>query len=72
MADILAGGGINSELHDAADKARGNIVVDEWSCALTGPALAGVTDTDAGRASFCTTQADLYANVTAGWSFWSE
>lgn len=72
LTDIAPEGGISSELIDAATKARGNIVVDEWSCALTGHALDGLEDKDAGRAKFCTEQLELYTNVTAGWSFWSK
>jgi glucan 1,3-beta-glucosidase len=72
MKDISPEGGVASELQHAAERARGNIVIDEWSCALNGPALNGLKDPDAGRASFCDTQAQLYANLTAGWSFWSE
>lgn len=72
MADIVANGSFFAELQSAAEQTRGNLVIDEWSCALTGSALAGATDANAERVKFCSTQADLYANSTAGWSFWSE
>lgn len=72
MGDLQPDGGFNNELQQAAEQTRGNIVIDEWSCALTGGALSGMEDQDAGRAEFCQAQAQLYADWTAGWSFWSE
>ncbi|KAI9634189.1 glycoside hydrolase [Dioszegia hungarica] len=71
MGDLQPDGGFNNELQQAAEQTRGNIVIDEWSCALTGGALSGMEDQDAGRAEFCQAQAQLYADWTAGWSFWS-
>ncbi|KAF7295032.1 Glycoside hydrolase [Mycena indigotica] len=50
---------------------RGNLVVGEWSCALTPRSLSYEKDKEAARRSFCNTQLDVYSSVAAGWSFWS-
>jgi hypothetical protein len=65
---------INSALASASKQARHNLVVDEWSCALTPGSLSSLSSETkqlAARKSFCTSQADTYLRATAGWSFWS-
>ncbi|KAF7338392.1 Glycoside hydrolase family 5 protein [Mycena venus] len=49
---------------------RGNLVIDEWSCALTAESLSQEPDEDAARRAFCMAQLNTYSNTTAGWSFW--
>jgi glucan 1,3-beta-glucosidase len=65
---------IKSAIADSLAKAsiqqRRNLVVDEWSCALTADSLAHVSDPDGARRDFCTGQMEVYANETAGWGFW--
>ncbi|KAF8894654.1 glycoside hydrolase superfamily [Infundibulicybe gibba] len=63
---------VADELSGAATRARGNLVVDEWSCALTPQSMesAGPNGSEA-RRNFCTAQVEVYTNTTAGWSFWS-
>ncbi|QRV93739.1 Cellulase (glycosyl hydrolase family 5 protein) [Ceratobasidium sp. AG-Ba] len=66
--------GISSALAGAFKRARGNLVVDEWSCALTAESLSSLSSESkqlAARKSFCTSQANVYLRETAGWSFWS-
>ncbi|KAF7304812.1 Glycoside hydrolase family 5 protein [Mycena kentingensis (nom. inval.)] len=50
---------------------RGNLIIGEWSCALTPLSLSQEQDPDAARRAFCTTQLDTYTTSTAGWHFWS-
>nr|GAT47207.1 glycoside hydrolase [Mycena chlorophos] len=50
---------------------RGNLVIDEWSCALTPRSLSYESDPQAARKTFCETQQAVYQNTSAGWSFWS-
>jgi hypothetical protein len=63
-------GAIAGSLAKAATQQRRNLVVDEWSCALTEDSLAHESDPDAARRDFCTGQMGVYANNTAGWGFW--
>jgi hypothetical protein len=63
---------VSTSLLSATNRARGNLVVDEWSCALQSSALDADVDKDGARETYCTGQMETYANGTAGWSFWSE
>jgi glucan 1,3-beta-glucosidase len=67
-----AKGSLSEQLLGAAAEGRRNMVVDEWSCALSEAALQGSTDPVGARQKFCTGQMESYTNATAGWSFWSE
>ncbi|KAG8956119.1 Glucan 1,3-beta-glucosidase 3 [Tulasnella sp. 419] len=62
---------ISSDLSTSSIKARRNIVVDEWSCALTDKSLEGEKNKQESRKKFCHAQMKVYSNETAGWSFWS-
>ncbi|KZT68201.1 glycoside hydrolase family 5 protein [Daedalea quercina L-15889] len=55
----------------ASTEARRNLVIDEWSCALTPESLASVPDPDQARKDFCQGQMNVYTNTTAGWGFWA-
>lgn len=63
-------GGIGDSLRIASNQARRNLVVDEFSCALTDASLRDESNPDQARQDFCTGQAEIYTNATAGWSFW--
>lgn len=63
-------GGLADSLRAASDAQRRNLVVDEFSCALSDDSLKNETDPEQARRDFCTGQLDVYANTTAGWSFW--
>jgi len=63
-------GFISERLRQASGNERRNLVVDEWSCALTAQSLSGEQDPEEARREFCTGQMDVYAKATAGWSFW--
>lgn len=65
-------GSVTDTLVSASDHQRRNLVVDEFSCALTADSLAHESDPDGARRAFCTGQLGVYANATAGWSFWCE
>ncbi|THG97588.1 hypothetical protein EW026_g4424 [Hermanssonia centrifuga] len=63
--------GIAATLASASNQQRRNLVVDEFSCALTDQSLQGESDPGETRREFCTGQMQVYANATAGWSFWA-
>ncbi|KDN38614.1 hypothetical protein RSAG8_09401, partial [Rhizoctonia solani AG-8 WAC10335] len=65
---------IMSSLAAAAKRARHNLVIDEWSCALSPGSLSKLPDgatEQAARKAFCSAQSSAYLRTTAGWSFWS-
>ncbi|KAF8447349.1 glycoside hydrolase [Boletus edulis BED1] len=62
---------ISGDLGTADSKDRENLVIGEWSCALTAQSLATQSNPDEARRQFCTTQMGAYTNMSAGWSFWS-
>jgi len=64
-------GSISGSIAAASTQAHRNLVIDEWSCALTPESLANETDPNEARKAFCTGQMDVYANTTAGWGFWA-
>ena len=55
--------GIKNSLQSASNKQHRNLVVDEWSCAISN-ANGGQTK------DFCTAQLNTYAQTSAGWGFW--
>lgn len=63
-------GYISTSIATASTQARRNLVIDEWSCALTPQSLANESDPNQSRRDFCTGQMDMYANTSAGWGFW--
>ncbi|WVF72888.1 hypothetical protein IAT40_007706 [Kwoniella sp. CBS 6097] len=64
-------GSLSQQIIGAANEGRRNIVIDEFSCALSNQALSASTDAVADRRQFCTGQMESYTNATAGYSFWS-
>lgn len=64
-------GSLSQDMLGVAARGRSNIVIDEFSCALTQDALAASADPTGDRRAFCTGQMEAYANATAGYSFWS-
>jgi glucan 1,3-beta-glucosidase len=54
----------------ASDRVRRNMIIGEWSCALTPQSLASEDDADQVQKEFCEQQMRVYANTTAGWAFW--
>ena len=62
---------IYSSLAGTADVERGNLVIDEWSCALTDKSLSQEPDPQAAQRAFCTEQMEVYTSSSAGWAFWS-
>ncbi|KAF8575791.1 glycoside hydrolase family 5 protein [Ramaria rubella] len=64
-------GSIGQSLATASQSQRNNLVVAEWSCALTPQSLAQAQDPEAAQKRFCEGQMEVYQNTTAGWSFWS-
>ncbi|WVR07557.1 hypothetical protein IAU60_004599 [Kwoniella sp. DSM 27419] len=64
-------GSLSQSVISAANEGRRNVVIDEFSCALSDQALANSQDAVADRRQFCTGQMESYTNATAGYSFWS-
>ncbi|OCF42240.1 hypothetical protein I317_03975 [Kwoniella heveanensis CBS 569] len=64
-------GSLSQQIIGAANEGRRNIVIDEFSCALSNQALSNSADAVADRRQFCTGQMESYTNATAGYSFWS-
>jgi glucan 1,3-beta-glucosidase len=60
----------SSSLESASIQERRNLIIGEWSCALTAESLKGEDNRDEARKQFCTGQMDVYNNETSGWSFW--
>lgn len=63
-------GPILGTLQRASDQDRRNLIIGEWSCALTPKSLANEPDPLQAQREFCTAQLEMYTNTTAGWSFW--
>jgi hypothetical protein len=63
-------GAVAGELAQASTQQHQNLVVDEWSCALTPQSIANEPDPEQARNNFCTGQMEVYSNTTAGWGFW--
>ena len=63
-------GTIAETLVGASRTERRNLVVDEWSCALTPESLKQDDNADAIQKQFGLEQIKVYTNATAGWSFW--
>ena len=65
-------GSLSDQYIDSAKEGRQNLVIDEWSCALSSQSLANSSNPEKERRQFCSGQMESYTNATAGWSFWSE
>jgi glucan 1,3-beta-glucosidase len=61
---------VSQALAAVSEKQHRNLVVDEWSCALTPESVASEGNVDQVRKDFCAEQMKVYSNATAGWSFW--
>ncbi|KAL1694943.1 glycoside hydrolase family 5 protein [Schizophyllum commune] len=62
--------GVADRFVRASNQERRNLIIGEWSCALTADSLSSEQDQEAARRDFCTRQVDVYTNSTAGWAFW--
>ncbi|KAI0647228.1 glycoside hydrolase [Trametes meyenii] len=66
-------GTVTGALDSASELERRNMVVDEFSCALTTQSLVGEDDPERARMDFCTGQMELYQNEDCsddpGWCF---
>ncbi|KAJ8522932.1 hypothetical protein ONZ45_g562 [Pleurotus djamor] len=62
---------IADRIADASGKQHGNMVIGEWSCALTPESLKNEPDPDDAQKKFCTGQMETYDQKVAGWMFWS-
>ena len=64
-------GPVANDLSSAYKKTHKNLVVGEWSCALTPESLSKEKNPDSSREKFCQGQEQTYSNNSAGWHFWS-
>lgn len=58
-------------LKHQSGKARGKMVVGEWSCALNSKSLSNAHNKHKATSSFCQAQTNTYRKATAGVMFWS-
>lgn len=63
---------VYDQLSSASDATRRNVIVGEWSCALTPEATAQSSDPQEEQRRYCTGQLETYINSTAGWAFWCK
>ena len=61
---------IAASLANASARQRRNLVIGEWSCALTPNSLAQESNPYQARRDFGQAQLEVYTTATAGWSFW--
>lgn len=64
-------GSLSGQMSPVASEERRNIVIDDFSCTLTGAALFNSSDPIGDRRSFCTGQPESYTNSTPRYSFWN-
>jgi glucan 1,3-beta-glucosidase len=64
-------GPIAGELKSSAKRLNDNLVIGEWSCALTSDSLKAESNPEGAKSAFCRTQMDVYSREGGGWSFWS-
>ncbi|KAJ3887351.1 glycoside hydrolase superfamily [Lentinula edodes] len=62
---------VTSQLASANDTLPHNLIIGEWSCALTPDSLKNESDPQQARRDFCTAQYVAYTRDTPGNSFWS-
>lgn len=62
---------ISSSISSNAQTARGNLVTDEWSCALADSSTQGVSNLDSATQAYCQGQEKVYRDGGAGYAFWS-
>ncbi|KAJ7632503.1 glycoside hydrolase superfamily [Roridomyces roridus] len=62
---------VADSLDTASAKQRDNLIVGEWSGALTPHSLSLEQDPDEAQRNFSATQMKEYSRTTAGWIFWA-
>lgn len=64
-------GRINDQFESASATARRNLIVGEWSCALSESSLKNSKNRERDQKNFCQAQQDIWQSATAGFTFWS-
>ncbi|KAI0082754.1 glycoside hydrolase [Panus rudis PR-1116 ss-1] len=64
-------GSVAKSLATASQKQHQNLVVDEWSCALTPGSIGKESNPEQAQKNFCSAQLSSYTRAAAGWSFWA-
>ncbi|KAG8899825.1 Glucan 1,3-beta-glucosidase 3 [Tulasnella sp. 408] len=62
---------VSFSISSNAKIARGNLVTDEWGCALAESSTQGVSNLDSATQAYCQGQETVYRNAAAGYAFWS-
>ncbi|CDZ98740.1 glycoside hydrolase [Phaffia rhodozyma] len=62
---------LSTSLNTASLSTRNNMIIGEWSAALSQASLAKETNPVGARQAYTTGQMATYANTSAGWAFWS-
>ncbi|KAJ4488063.1 glycoside hydrolase [Lentinula aciculospora] len=62
---------VTTQLASANDTLPHNLIVGEWSCALTPDSMKNESDPERARRNFCLAQYAAYTQDTPGNSFWS-
>jgi glucan 1,3-beta-glucosidase len=63
---------IQDRLEVSYKRLRQNMIVGEWSCALTPESLDAEQDHTQARKDFCMAQYDLYSENSSGHHFWCK
>lgn len=63
---------VSASLSEVASCQRRNLIVGEWSCALTPQSLEHEDDAEAAKKAFCDQQLNVYTNAIPRWAFWSK
>ena len=70
--DLSLAGSVGSALMATGMGLNGNLIIGEWSCALSEDSLRLEENPIASRRQFCEVQEKTYRDVGAGAAFWSE
>lgn len=65
-------GGVLTNLTDASNAQRRNLIVGEWSCATAPASAKQETNIVGAQKAYCTAQMKTFTTAAAGWSFWCK
>ncbi|KAF8321394.1 glycoside hydrolase [Cantharellus anzutake] len=63
--------GVLKSLTSTSELGRRNMIIGEWSCALTPQSLSMENHPSDSQRTFCEGQMNIYSEAAAGWTFWS-
>lgn len=62
---------ISNQFEQQSSIARRNLIVGEWSCALSWSSIQNSKSPVQDQTEFCQTQQDIWQSKGSGWTFWS-